>query len=231
VLVARTDSEWLLNDSKGLHKTMDCGQIWTTIFGKNVIHYQQSSEQRIYGLTTYFDEPERVPVLYKTTDDFQTYDSIALNQFAGMFLELFVAVSTTKIYVLANGTDIYYSTDGGLNFTFLQTLSNQPFKASHLNGDWYMFGRGLWKLDENLTGVKTEATYKQVRVFPNPVPNTLYIEDDRFSAFELFRVDGTFLQSGRIENAQIDLSHLISGFYILIMKSDNQFAIEKIVKL
>ncbi len=231
VLEVRSDSEWLLNDSRGLHKTTDGGQSWTTIFGKELIHYQQLNEQTLYGLTPYFDEPGRVPVLYQTTDDFQTYDSIALNQFAGMFLELFVAVSENQYYVLANGTDIYYSTDGGVNFTFLQTLSNQPFKASHINGDWYLFGRGLWKLDENLTSVKPELAFNEVRVFPNPALNTLYIEDNSFTAFELISANGTFLHSGIIENSKIDLSRLVSGLYFLKLKRDDLFTIQKVIKL
>ena len=125
VLTVRSDSEWLFNDGEGLHKTTDGGQTWSRISDKNFTHYQELNAQTIIGLTLYIDEPNGIPVIYTTTDDFETVDQIPLTQFEDEFVELFVATSPNDFYLLANGTDIYYSEDGGESFSLLQPLSNQ----------------------------------------------------------------------------------------------------------
>ncbi len=230
VTTVRSVSEWLSNGDDGLYKTEDAGENWTRITEKGFVHYQEINNGTILGLTRDYNEPTNTPVLYKSTNEFLTYDSIILNQFEDKYINLFLAVSEEELYMLLSGDEIYYSNDGGQSFEFTQVLSSEPFRSSQINGDWYLFGRGLWKLNQNVSNVVDAFCPEQIKIFPNPTTNTVYIADYVLDSYELFSIDGKLIQSGAIENFQINLRPQERGQYFLKLKKGDSFCVKKVIK-
>jgi len=225
----RSESEWLFNSIFGLYKTVDSGESWELLTDKNFAHYQEGDNGEIYGVTWRHEEPNGIPVLYRSEDEFQTYDSIALNQFQGENIDLFVYISDEELYVRKGGKNIYYSNDGGQSFQLIQVLSNEPLRADKIGEDWYLSGRGLWKLEKNPTSTQAPSDEKN-NVFPNPTSHSVYIESSDFVSFELIDSNGRLIQSGPIENNQIDISTQVRGLYFLRLKSEDKYLSKKIIK-
>lgn len=70
-----------------------------------------------------------------------------------------------------------------------------------------------------------------VKVFPNPVQDVLYVELDKVSDLFLFNMEGEkVLAMTNLQKAQLDLSHLPKGAYLLKISSDYDY-IEKHIKI
>jgi len=70
-------------------------------------------------------------------------------------------------------------------------------------------------------------------VFPNPtsdVVNVIGFNETKTMAYELFTIDGKRIQSGMLENAQVHLSGLPKGMYLLQLSSDGKTETKKIIK-
>lgn len=84
---------------------------------------------------------------------------------------------------------------------------------------------------------ETVEIAKNVRVFPNPVINTLNIKSEEFDFsgvnYSIYDSTGRIVQSSvkSINHSQIDVSGLGAGMYILLLKNEQQIATVKFAKL
>lgn len=70
-------------------------------------------------------------------------------------------------------------------------------------------------------------------VYPNPTSdliNIVGINSANAAHYKLFTIDGKLIKNGTVNNAQIDLSELSKGLYLLQIESDGKFATQKISK-
>ena len=58
----------------------------------------------------------------------------------------------------------------------------------------------------------------QIKIFPNPTQNILYVENASTDILRLYSMDGNLLQSTQIQhgNTQINVEHLPTGNYLLL---------------
>ena len=71
---------------------------------------------------------------------------------------------------------------------------------------------------ENQTGSDIlDIPEENIRIYPNPVQNILYIESANVPEYQIFDVDGRCLLKG--ENSSIDVSILKTGTYLLLINN------------
>ena len=72
----------------------------------------------------------------------------------------------------------------------------------------------------------------QYSVYPNPVADVINIVGVNTAAanYKLYTIDGKQVKSGILENAQINLSDLSKGLYLLQLESEGKTEIKKISK-
>lgn len=119
----------------------------------------------------------------------------------------------------------------GLQF---QQAIGQVFISYGQCGDVY-FTSPLTEQDD-MTSVGTGPTNQQVRVYPNPVQDLMYIDAGHFTSGEVrvYSVLGSLLLRKNVEEyyeSYIDLSFLQSGGYVVkIILDDHQQSIHTIIK-
>jgi photosystem II stability/assembly factor-like uncharacterized protein len=229
--IIRSENEWIFNGSAGLFKTINAGLTWNSIIEKDFAHFHQGYNNELYGITWYYNESDQVPVLYVSTDDFQTYNSIPLSQFEGEYIDMFVYESDENIFVIVNGEDVYHSSDGAQNFNYIQTLSRNTLKMDLMNGKWLLFGRGLWELDLTASSTELNSINSSDLIYPNPTSSIINITDLDFNAFELFDLSGKLIKSGSIQNQQINVQFEDAAVYLLKLESDDKVLFKKVIKI
>ncbi|RKE92190.1 T9SS type A sorting domain-containing protein [Ichthyenterobacterium magnum] len=93
--------------------------------------------------------------------------------------------------------------------------------------------------DINLTGTTTLSTETftadSIRIYPNPVNNTIINvklkESNESLTYRIVNLLGQNILNGNLKNNQIDVSNIASGSYLLILDSNGQKVIKKFVKL
>jgi hypothetical protein len=100
------------------------------------------------------------------------------------------------------------------------------------NGNRITFNNIAVHGTEIVLGVEENSSL-QYAVYPNPVSdiiNVVGIIPGHLVSYKLYAIDGKLIQNGMIENAQIDLSDLSQGLYLLQMESDGKIQTKKISK-
>jgi hypothetical protein len=71
-----------------------------------------------------------------------------------------------------------------------------------------------------------------INIYPNPVNDVLYVDDDRVKMFAIYSMDGVLLRSGvPSENRLIDVRTLTAGFYVLKLNAGiNKGEVVKLIK-
>lgn len=72
-----------------------------------------------------------------------------------------------------------------------------------------------------LRSVKTET----LSAFPNPVVNTLYLQNSKVSSVAIYNQTGMLVQQSVVANSSVDMSQLRSGIYFVRAFDNNQQAI------
>lgn len=78
-----------------------------------------------------------------------------------------------------------------------------------------------------------ENTAPKYSVFPNPfseVINVIGVNEVENVAFKLFTIDGKLIKTGKVENAQVNLSDITQGIYLLELNSDGKTETKKVIK-
>jgi photosystem II stability/assembly factor-like uncharacterized protein len=210
----KNDSVWYTKDNDGFYITRDGGTSWVQAIDKEFIHFQCIGEE-IIALSTYFSEPGDLPVLYRTNDEWETYESIPLVEFNQIYLTLFVQTNSGGLYLLESD-DVYYSINGNNDFLLIQTLDQEPFRTTYINDTWYLSGRGLARLEDPLSSTVMPVT-DVLRVYPNPASDYLEIRlDDLGQEGQFILIDARGSQVLRTPlNARrmIDVSSVPEGIY------------------
>jgi hypothetical protein len=63
-----------------------------------------------------------------------------------------------------------------------------------------------------------ELPVKDIRIYPNPTENTLFLDDDSFTSFLEYRIldiNGRILKNGQLRSKEIDVSFLPKGVYYI----------------
>lgn len=70
----------------------------------------------------------------------------------------------------------------------------------------------------------------KISLFPNPVKSILYIDAaaDKIHYYQIYNMSGQLVKSGKFENAQTDISSLVSGAYLVRINNSND--IVKVIK-
>jgi hypothetical protein len=81
------------------------------------------------------------------------------------------------------------------------------------------------KTDENgnqgeITSIESGQSIPNVRIYPNPAENIVFISTEGFHDCTIFNIDGKLIQKDRILNSQIDVSALKPGSYIFELTGD-----------
>jgi len=215
------DSVWYTKDNNGLYLSEDSGESWEKVLDKEITHFQVN-DQDIIALSTYYSEPNSTPVLYRTENDWLTYDSIPLSDFNGKNVTLFVKTDSAEMYLIES-ENIYYSKNGTSDFQLVQILEQAPFKTSYVNGDWFLSGRGLARLNGPLVSSTQQPALNNVRVFPNPAWDKINIEFQEQQGrctFQLYDITGRQLIETQIDRDQtLDISNLTGGIYFYTVKN------------
>lgn len=224
----RSETEWIFNGSNGLYKTLNAGETWELLIDRNFAYYHEGKNNELYGLTWPNDEPNETTVLYKSVDDFLTYETIELQQFSGEYIDLFLYESDDNIYIRQGGKNIYQSIDGAQNFELIQTLSNEPFRTERVNDTWYISGRGLWKIGEGVVSTERIEDQSTLTVYPNPTSSIIYLDNLNNQSYTLLNSNGQIAQSGIIKDQKIEILNQSKGIYFLKVKKGDSFLIERI---
>ncbi len=120
-----------------------------------------------------------------------------------------VAVTTTGSWTTwVNKTVSVTLTEGVQTLRLQFTGSGTGFLY---NVDWFEFEKQAAAARK---GVATQTVQQSIRLFPNPVENTLTIEGwTKDSSFEIFNIQGRFIKAGT--QPTINVSDLQKGMYIL----------------
>ena len=109
---------------------------------------------------------------------------------------------------------------------------NQSIRSIVLRHGWlyYMSTEGDVILQERISDVRTivfntdqpgtgilDLPEDDIRIYPNPAQNILYIESANVPEYQIFDVDGRCLLKG--ENSSIDVSMLKTGTYLLLINN------------
>lgn len=231
VISVRSENEWLSNGNQGFYKTINAGKDWEKIFDKHLIYFHEKEDGNIYGFTTDSDDPNGYPIIYKTHNDFETYETIVLEQLQDHYVTSFFMESESKIHVLVSGRQIYYSEDGGQNFELVEEMPDWQLETEFINGNWYFFGRGLWKLNSLPTYTNEISNEENTIVYPNPTSQFIHIKGEKYKSFELINPAGEILSSGFINNNQIDLTDLNRGAFLLKLKNEQEMIFRKVIKI
>lgn len=72
----------------------------------------------------------------------------------------------------------------------------------------------------------------QVKVFPNPFTDKLYIKDFENGEYVIYDIKGDVIQQGRINgnSSNVNIGSLLSGIYIVKLQSENHLIFQKIIK-
>ncbi|OMQ12158.1 T9SS type A sorting domain-containing protein [[Flexibacter] sp. ATCC 35103] len=79
-------------------------------------------------------------------------------------------------------------------------------------------------------GLNENLDYSQVKVYPNPVTNQLYISSDNVQKVEIYNVIGMLLKTIEKNIESVDLSNLTPGNYIVRITTDKGTFSKKIIK-
>ena len=230
-MYVKEDSVWYTKDLRGFYVTRDAGYNWEKVIEKEFIHFQCEGDE-IIALSTYYSEPNNIPVLYRTEDEWVTYDSIPLNEFNDKYLTLFVRPNSGGLYVI-EAKDIYFSENGENNFQYMQTLEQEPFRTTYVDDTWYLSGRGLTRLNDPVSSTNPPTDYQPILVFPNPAQDHLEVQlpkDIAYAAFSLYTIQGApVMHTALGDTNSIDISNLPAGVYIYnIRSSDNELSTGKL---
>jgi hypothetical protein len=92
---------------------------------------------------------------------------------------------------------------------------------------YYKKGSNEWGTPFNFTGVETLHATNEIKVYPNPTSETIYIETNGHSdpmIFELYSANGNIVLKQDLQGANqpIDVSHLNTGLYFYTITAEQR---------
>ncbi|MBQ4478346.1 MAG: T9SS type A sorting domain-containing protein [Bacteroidales bacterium] len=135
-------------------------------------------------------------------------------------LEEVMGVDSGKYIILNSFIPTAYAQDGE---------NNMCIKVTAHNGTPVNDAGSCIKLNLGYTSIE-ENTLSMAKVYPNPVRNTLTIDNVADANISIYSITGQLVQSvpSANGNVQIDISAMAAGLYIVKMENGKQTRIEKI---
>ncbi len=139
---------------------------------------------------------------------------------------------TAEHYVYNGGTngstcEKYKIIGGGHTWPgspFTIGVTNQDFKASEKI--WLFFRK--YKLNQ-LTGINDLQNIDNIKLYPNPATNIVTIEGENISSVMIFDMNGKVVVE--TTQKQIDITALAKGVYSVVVISDKNRSVKKLVKM
>ncbi len=213
-----------------LIKTEDAGSTWienTTILSESGYIYGVSFPSDDIGIVASSSNGR----IIKTTDGGVSWVSIFPSTGSDVFAAYGVFATSINDYVVvgrnteATGNQkIYTTSDGGTSWT----MSNSS--TSNLN-DVYCTSKNCYAVGENGTIVTrsnnvvnstTDLENEQIKVFPNPTDDLLYIDSKEALDLTIFDLKGQLVLSSKTNQGNLDVSFLERGLYVLKISKNNQ---------
>lgn len=112
------------------------------------------------------------------------------------------------------------------NVAILPEIDGTGFTQSNMEVDY------IRVYQEDALGTTQNQIDPEIKVYPNPVKDFLYIDAKNLESYTLYNILGQNLKQGQLNTDQIDLSELEEGLYILRFKSSgNKYISKKIIKI
>jgi len=123
--------------------------------------------------------------------------------------------------------------DGGAPLEYLKGLGggyydyNEICSRSLRELQYYKKGNSEWGTPFNFTRVETLHATNEIKVYPNPTSEAIYIETNGHTdpmTFELYSANGSIVLKKYLRgaNQSIDVSHLKTGFYFYTITIEQQ---------
>jgi len=120
-----------------------------------------------------------------------------------------------------------------------KTTSDMKTASTYTNWDFST----IWSIDANknngypylanyVTGIKTVYSHLQFSIYPNPASQFISINNElNISAIQIIDMTGkTVKQITHVTKDNIDISHLNTGIYLLLVKTDKGTGVKRFVK-
>lgn len=134
-------------------------------------------------------------------------------------------MSNNFLAILLFFTIFSYSQKNRVSIVHTGTVSNN--KISYIVGKIYVIPKPVEKKKE-----KFDEKKYNIRLYPNPVTNSLSFETDDKSLLKqitIYGIEGKLIYTNKLENNTLDLSFLKQGVYIIELDNDKSKAY-KIIK-
>lgn len=144
-----------------------------------------------------------------------------------------------KNIFLTTDIGVYYSDDYGQNWNLLNDglINTNVSSIINLNDTLYVgtFGNGIWKRDIksiSLSINENKIYNTQLSFYPNPASDYLIVVLPYQTSAELqiFDMMGKLVKSALVvSNENINISNIPTGIYIVLLKTKNNIAINKVI--
>lgn len=224
-ITALNDQLFFNFDSRGLYQSEDGGSTWVTVVDTNdLTTYTMIDEQTGFAASAYYQDPVSNPALYFTNDSWNTFVTTPLEALNDKLINSIVPISAEEIFFF-EADHIHYTPDAGQTVTFHQELGFEPISAIHINGEWYVTGRGLarYNPDGNVNSSDDPGLYEGTLLYPNPVTNSrIQLTDPAFTEYRMFNLYGQLVEEGLINDGRIILKSSVRGIHLLSVQGGNQ---------
>ena len=229
-------------------RSLNAGTSWTNItsglperFVTSIVA-SPNSENTVYVSHSGYRDNEYIPHVHRSDDNGSTWTDISgdLPQVAVNDLCAVEGFENTLFAATDNG--VYYTQDGGQSWERLGTnMPMMPVFDVALNIDQTVlvastFARSVQTMDvSDLFAVQTNETYSEsgLRMYPNPAPTTLYIDNCRpGSTWRMYDSKGEMKVRGVFEQGthSINTSIFPEGVYLLVIDSAKGQEVFKFVR-
>lgn len=191
--------------------------------------------------------PEDVYFL-KSSSSSKVYHSINGGQSISPFYATFTHGSSSALIIENNelngiylGTEfgVYYNNDElnewtlysdqlpRVKVTDLEIVNNKLRAAT--------YGRGVWESDlySETVNIKNTSSYKNLKIFPNPTEDKLFIAADHLEVekIQIFNTSGILVKSYENTQASYSFEHLVTGaYFVRVQTKDGQVIIKQVLK-
>ncbi len=232
-----------------LWRTLDDGEHWEKVGNDMPERYfsdvrpSPNDASRVYVSITGYEDNDNTPYIYMSQDSGRTYIQIAgdMPQIAVNDILIPPDQDTEDVIVIATDAGVYVTTDTGA--TWHRLGNNMPIMpvydlAYNTVTDELVagsFARGIWSIPmADVESVDTEDRLADLAATIYPTLATDYITVEgkhRGYNYSIYTIDGKRTLTGNIQSgAQIDISGLSNGYYIMRLENEGKAVARKFVK-
>lgn len=222
-----------------MYRSEDFGQTWFQVYSDTLIGVDYSENRNLQKVDFPTDEigyaVGGTGTFLKTTDAGLTWNPIESDLFPNLYAVDFLSDEVGYINSL-NG--IYKTSDGGENWDF-QYVNDVPTNVNDIQ--FASIETGYAQVDQTIykttnggesTAIPETNNSSDIRVFPNPVRNTLTIRcspELEAQRIEIVNVLGKTIKTIGSPALNVDVSQLSSGNYFLKITTNRGLVVKKLL--